>query len=117
MKESSIGELIKSLRKAKGLTQYRLAKESGIEQSYLTQLESGKTFSITLRIAEKLAKGFDMTLGAFLDTMSTENEDIRKFLIDELPELDDTEKEWLRRTINMVRERKNERQKYQVEDV
>ena len=100
-----IGVLLKQLRESKGLSQRQFAKKCGLDRGYISQLESGKTVSITLRIAEKLAKGLDMSASVFLDVISTEDEDIRYFLINELPTLDDEAKSWLRHTIAVIRER------------
>jgi transcriptional regulator with XRE-family HTH domain len=114
MQDTPIGTLLKKLREEKGLSQRKFAIKCGLDRGYISQIEAGKTTSMTLRIADKLAKGLDMSLAAFLDTISSDDEDIRAFLINEFPELEDEEKEWIRVAINMVRERKSEREKYQA---
>jgi len=112
MGDIPIGFLIKDLRERAGLSQRQFGKRAGIDRGYISLLESGKTHSITITTAEKLAKGFDMSLGGFLDTITIEDEDIRAFLTNELPELSDDNKELLRHSINIIRERVKERDRY-----
>jgi len=114
MGEVPVGKLIKELREKAGLSQRKLGKLIGIDRGYISQLEAKKNCSITLNTAEKLAKGLGMPPSVLIDILTVEDHDIKAFLINDLPELDDEEKDWLRRTIQMVRERKNERQKYEA---
>lgn len=85
-----------------------------MERGYINQLEAGKTVSITLTTAAKLAKGLGMPPSALIDLLTIEDADIKDFLINDFPELDEEGKDWVRRTINMVRERHKE--KYQAEE-
>jgi len=106
---------IKRLREEKGLTKYRLAKLSGIAEAYIGQLEKGIVAHPRRRTLELLAKGLGVSPSVFFQDIEYPDEDIKAFLIHDLPELDEEEKDWLRRTIQMVRERKNERQEYKVD--
>lgn len=57
-----IGQVIKRLRLAKGMSQAKLAELSGLESSYISRLEAGKRpKSITLYTARALAKGLGVS--------------------------------------------------------
>jgi len=60
---SSIGDHIKSLRKARGLTQRELALQSGLSFSFINQLERGKQ-SVRLDALMRLAEvfGYEVSL-------------------------------------------------------
>lgn len=51
--------VIKNIRLKKGLTIYQLSKITGINRSYLTQLENNKKFNPTLNIVYKIATALD----------------------------------------------------------
>lgn len=57
MKEvtKNIGEFLKSLRKSKGMTLIQLQEESGVSNSYLSQIENGK-FKPSSDVLKKLSK-------------------------------------------------------------
>jgi len=61
--KSSIGDQIKSLRKARGLTQRELALQSGLSFSFINQLERGKQ-SVRLDALMRLAVvfGYEVSL-------------------------------------------------------
>ncbi len=65
MVEERVGDKLRRIRLAKGLSQRQLAKVSGIDREYICQLEANKTKSITLRTAEALAKGLAVDPGMF----------------------------------------------------
>lgn len=54
------------IRKNKGLSIYRLSKESGVSQPYLKDIESGLK-SPTLRTLQKIATALNMTVSQILD--------------------------------------------------
>lgn len=64
--EETIGQLIKRLREETGLSQRKLADLSGIDRAYISQLEGGRTSSISLRTARALAKGLGRSPEIFL---------------------------------------------------
>jgi transcriptional regulator with XRE-family HTH domain len=111
----NIAARIKRLREARGLTKYRLAKLSGIDVAYMVQLESGKVDQPRRSTLEMLAKGLGVSPSIFFspDYESLEDTDIKDFLVKDFPSLDSESKDWVRRTINMVRERQKD--KYQAE--
>lgn len=47
--------VIKNIRLKKGLTIYQLSKITGINRSYLTQLENNKKFNPTLKVVYQIA--------------------------------------------------------------
>ena len=53
---------LKSLRKAKGLTQENLAQRAGVDYKYLQKLEGRNPSSPTLATMEKLANGLGVSL-------------------------------------------------------
>lgn len=57
MNEETIGQRLRRLREAAGLSKRELAKRSGIDREHIYQIEGGKVKSITLKTAERLAKG------------------------------------------------------------
>lgn len=56
-----LGRRITKIREEKGLTKYRLSKNSGISFSYLSALEEDK-HSPTLEIAVKLSTALDVSV-------------------------------------------------------
>jgi DNA-binding XRE family transcriptional regulator len=59
------GRRLRELRKARGMTQQRMAIRFGINRSFLSDIEKGKT-SIGLATAEILALGFEISLSELL---------------------------------------------------
>jgi transcriptional regulator with XRE-family HTH domain len=57
----NIGQSIKQLRKERGISQKKFAKETGISQTYLSLVESGKR-DCTIHFLEIIAKGLNMPL-------------------------------------------------------
>lgn len=55
------------LMRDKNMTQYRLAKVSGIPLGALDRILTGKNRTVTLTTIYKLANAFDMTINEFLD--------------------------------------------------
>ena len=62
----SITTKIKELRETKGWTQTRLAKESGVSQTYISELEAGKSVP-TIPIVYKLAVALGVKPSDLLD--------------------------------------------------
>jgi transcriptional regulator with XRE-family HTH domain len=108
-----VGKLIRELRLKTGLSQRKLSILSGVDRGYINQLEAGKTITITLDMASRLSKGLGLAPSVFMDLVTTEDADIKAFLVNEFPNLDEEGKDWVRRTLNMVRER--QRDKYNTE--
>lgn len=61
--DKNVGEIIKSIRRSRGLTQKELAKLIGISNTYLSDLEVNRvnpSLSTLLRILDKLDVGIEI---------------------------------------------------------
>jgi len=56
---------LKRVRKAKGLSQYRLAKEAGISREYVRKLEAGR-YDPTVGMLQRLAKALGVPMTELL---------------------------------------------------
>lgn len=70
-----IGERIRQIRKAKGLTQEELAEKAGINASYMGTVERGDR-NISIETLEKIMQGLDVTLTDFFQFHEIENDNI-----------------------------------------
>lgn len=61
----NIGEKIKCERLKKGLKQYELAKKANISNTYLSDIEVGRT-STSLKTLDKIAKALGVDIKIFL---------------------------------------------------
>ena len=61
MEISILGINIKRIRESKGLSAYKLAKEAGISQSTISQIESGDRKSLNSSTVDKIAKALEVT--------------------------------------------------------
>ena len=62
---NAVGERVKALREAMGLSLRDLSERSGVSPTMLSQVERGGT-SPTLAVAEKIASGLDLSLSQLL---------------------------------------------------
>jgi transcriptional regulator with XRE-family HTH domain len=62
-----IGQLIKRLREAKGLTQAELAKQARVTRPYITMLESGVRKTPSLPMLQRLAKALGVPVTQLLE--------------------------------------------------
>lgn len=53
-----IGQRIAELRKAKGLTQEKLADRAGLQRTHVSRIEAGK-YSVTLDVLQAIAEVMD----------------------------------------------------------
>ncbi|WP_326512193.1 helix-turn-helix transcriptional regulator [Clostridium intestinale] len=60
-----IGQKIKCERLKKSLKQYELAKKAGISNTYLSDIEVGRT-SISLKTLDKISKALEVDIKIFL---------------------------------------------------
>jgi len=65
MLEKAFGDVLRTLRKEKGLSQERLAIQSGLDRTYISLLERGLRRP-TLRTIFSLAKVLDVTPSAMV---------------------------------------------------
>jgi transcriptional regulator with XRE-family HTH domain len=57
---------LKRVRKAKGLSQYALAKEAGVSREYIRKLEAGE-YDPTVGMVQKLAKALGVPVTELLE--------------------------------------------------
>ncbi len=67
MTEELIGDRLKRLRLERKLSQRRLSLLSGVNRVYINSLEKGRAKSITLKTAERLAKGLNVAPEIFFE--------------------------------------------------
>ena len=58
----SLAARLRAFRQAKGLTKYRLAKNTGVSQTYIYRLEKGEIPNPRRDTLQKLAHGLDISL-------------------------------------------------------
>ena len=63
----AVAKRISALLKEKGISQYRLEQQSGIQHGSMQCIMNGRNKTVTLSTVIMLAKGFDMTVTEFLD--------------------------------------------------
>jgi transcriptional regulator with XRE-family HTH domain len=107
----TIAQKITRLRMEKGLSKYRLAKLTGIREQYIGQLEAGKSEHPRQDTLVALSKGLGVSPSVFFNEDDLKNVDgeVRDFLVNDFPNLDPESKDWVRRTISMVREKQKEK--------
>lgn len=63
----AVAKRINRLLIEKGMTQYRLEQNSGIQHGSMQCIMNGRNKTVTLSTVIMIARGFDMTLLEFLD--------------------------------------------------
>ena len=63
----AVAKRISKLLKEKNMSQYRLEQESGIQHGSMQCIMNGRNKTVTLSTVIMLARGFHMSLCAFLD--------------------------------------------------
>jgi len=86
MANETVGETIKRIRTSKNLSQRKLSILSGVDRAYINQLEHGKSASITIVTAKKLAKGLDVAAQVFLETGAVDEASPRPESVEDLLE-------------------------------
>ena len=72
----AVAKRISRLLIEKGMTQYRLEQESGIQHGSMQCIMNGRNKTVTLSTVIMVARGFDMTLLEFLDDSVFTSEDL-----------------------------------------
>ena len=67
MSTKNLGQLLKGLRDARGMTQMELARRAGVTQGYVTMIETGTRKSPSLPVLRRLAKALGVTVAALLE--------------------------------------------------
>ena len=75
---NAVAKRVSKLLLEKGMSQYRLEQESGIQHGSMQCIMNGRNKTVTLSTIIMLAKGFGMSLTEFLDDkiFAIENFDI-----------------------------------------
>ena len=63
----AVAKRISKLLREKGMSQYRLEQESGIQHGSMQCIMNGRNKTVTLSTLILIAKGFDMPLTEFLN--------------------------------------------------
>ncbi|MBO7273254.1 MAG: helix-turn-helix transcriptional regulator [Clostridia bacterium] len=64
---NAVAKRVSKLLQERGMSQYRLEQESGIQHGSMQCIMNGRNKTVTLSTVMMLAKGFNMTLVEFLD--------------------------------------------------
>jgi len=77
---NAVAKRVSKLLLEKGMSQYRLEQESGIQHGSMQCIMNGRNKTVTLSTVIMLAKGFGISLTEFLndDVFSPENLDIEQ---------------------------------------
>ena len=73
---NAVAKRVLSLLKDRGMSQYRLEQESGIQHGSMQCIMNGRNKTVTLSTVILLAKGFNMTLSEFLDDEIFSSDDL-----------------------------------------
>ena len=73
---NAVAKRITMLLQEKGISQYRLEQESGIQHGSMQCIMNGRNKTVTLSTVMMLAKGFNMTLIEFLDDEIFQSENL-----------------------------------------
>lgn len=85
MKET--GAIIKSLRKAKGLSTYELAELTEVSHTAIANIENGKTKNITVLLAYNIAQALECNLSKLFPSLDLSKEGNAEELDNEIEEL------------------------------
>ena len=72
----AVAKRISKLLREKKMSQYRLEQESGIQHGSMQCIMNGRNKTVTLSTVMMLARGFNMSLTAFLDDDIFRSEDL-----------------------------------------
>ena len=72
----AVARRVSKLLKEKGMSQYRLEQESGIQHGSMQCIMNGRNKTVTLSTVILLARGFHMSLTEFLDDEIFGSEDL-----------------------------------------
>lgn len=63
----TFGDNLKKIAKSKDISMYKLSKDSGVSQSYISELVSGKQNNPTMDIAKKLARTLNVSIDELIN--------------------------------------------------
>ena len=73
---NAVAKRVSDLLREKGMSQYRLEQESGIQHGSMQCIMNGRNKTVTLSTVIMLARGFNMSLTDFLDDKVFRSEDL-----------------------------------------
>lgn len=104
----TFGEYLKLKREEHGWTQPEAASRIGIEQSYLSKLETGKSYP-SEDVFDRLIEGFNFSVADVADTVSSAEltrlrnlRDVRSYLLDQQSRTQKVARVWLISSVAML---------------
>lgn len=88
MLKEDVGEMLRTARLSFGLSQRKLAKQSGVANATISQIESG-SFNPTIGMLKKILSGFPMSLSEFFSEDDVRRQPSIFFGAGELTEISD----------------------------
>lgn len=94
---SNLYKILDDLCKERGITNYRMSKDAGIQPSIMSDLKYGRRYTVKAETAQRLAEYFGVSVGYLLgeeekpapnseDELSSKQDAELKKLIESLPE-------------------------------
>lgn len=113
-----VGEKIKSLRKAMGLTQTELGERVGVQKNAVSKWECGRVTEIPTATIRALAALFDVPTSYLIDEETNHAPSASPDVLDEVDvafygeyrELSEDDKDTIRDMVRVMRERRAKRQ-------
>lgn len=110
----SIGEKIKSLRKARGMTQTELGERVGVQKNAVSKWECGRV-DVPTPTLKTLAAIFDVPLSALLEEEAPRKsadvlDEVDVAFYGEYRALSEDDKDTIRDMVRLMRERRSKRQ-------
>lgn len=72
----TLGQAIMKFAKEKGMSKYRVAKNSGIPQATFTDIANGKNNNPTIDTVSKIACGLDISVAELIKEAEKTNENV-----------------------------------------
>lgn len=119
------GEVVRKLRKEKGLTQQELEKKTGINRAYIAQIETGKIKNTSIATLNRLAHGLEVEQSELLKATEeadnnssqvfvfTQKRDSKDMTPEETKEADKSESDFLKRVYELSKTNRQNGQKQQ----
>jgi len=110
--ESTIGGRIRALREKKEWSQYKLAKETEVQPSTISQIESGARQKPSIDVLQKIAKALSTTVNQLLGQASEndigdllQNDEVQMFFRN-FQNLSEVDKEFIKKQVSLLKAQK-----------
>ena len=100
--DKAFGRHLRSCRRARGLTQERLAELADVSSDTIRRLEYG-SFSPSLDTMRKIAKGMQIELSTLFAAYEVGERDLRREVVDAVTGMSDEDRELALRIIGVLR--------------